>query len=62
MLPDQGSNLDIQIQNLTYYHYTIRQECVKVVIIYSLQKKVLKYTAGCNIKPVDRNNFTGIEI
>lgn len=24
-LPDKGSNLDIQIQNLTYYHYTIRQ-------------------------------------
>ena len=25
MLPDKGSNLDIQIQNLTYYHYTIGQ-------------------------------------
>jgi hypothetical protein len=24
-LPDKGSNLDIQIQNLTYYHYTIGQ-------------------------------------
>ena len=23
--PDKGSNLDIQIQNLTYYHYTIRE-------------------------------------
>ena len=25
LLPDKGSNLDIQIQNLTYYHYTIGQ-------------------------------------
>src|ERR1700743_3046478 len=25
MLPDKGSNLDIQIQNLSYYHYTIGQ-------------------------------------
>ena len=25
LLPDKGSNLDIQIQNLSYYHYTIGQ-------------------------------------
>ena len=25
LFPDKGSNLDIQIQNLTYYHYTIRE-------------------------------------
>ena len=24
-LPDLGSNQDLQIQNLTYYHYTIGQ-------------------------------------
>jgi hypothetical protein len=23
MFPDKGSNIDIQIQNLSYYHYTI---------------------------------------
>jgi hypothetical protein len=25
MLPHKGSNLDIQIQNLPYYHYTMGQ-------------------------------------
>ena len=32
MLPDLGSNQDLQIQNLTYYHYTIGQ-------IISIQKR-----------------------
>lgn len=25
LLPDKGSNPDLQSQNLLYYHYTIRQ-------------------------------------
>lgn len=31
-LPDLDSNQDFQIQKLTYYPYTIGQECAKVTI------------------------------
>jgi hypothetical protein len=37
-LPDKGSNLDIQIQNLTYYHYTIGQWDGKYRILYPTQQ------------------------
>jgi hypothetical protein len=45
VLSDRGSNPDLQIQNLSYYHYTIGQKCKKQSKIKTLIYNFYKHYA-----------------
>jgi hypothetical protein len=57
LLPDKGSNLDIQIQNLSYYHYTIGQWDGKTTKFspYSLRRHLIFF------QPFRKVNFLSWE-
>ncbi len=61
MLPDQGSNLDCQSQNLTYYHYTIGQlRTAKLFFYFEISQKYI--SRGDHRAGEDFLNFTGCTI